>query len=196
MLTLTGAMEIIKTLAATNDSITIMLPEEERNYVQPRHQAISRLMAAWGPSLSSDLTRDDIIRTLSRRPTSAEGPPEDLFSPEIPRTAAFEFPALSVRTSPVWLQGHASESPGIAQGTSAKQLQAICNRQTTKQGAKDIYTSSKTAEDVSFTPFPASSCTKRLSRVCPSLLYHEPISCPISPHQELSGLNIECPRFL
>lgn len=130
---LLGAMGINNSLLVANDRITTLLTEEVRDYIQRRYQAVSRLMAARTPSLSSDVAQADIIRPASRRPSSLEGPASNLSPPEKFSAAAIESPGMSVRTSPIWLQGHASESPGIVQDTSAKRIQATA---PTKGSAK------------------------------------------------------------
>lgn len=130
---LLGALGINNSLLVANDRITTLLTEEVRDYIKRRYQAVSRLMAARTPSLSSDVAQADIIRPASRRPSSLEGPASNLSPPEKFSAAAIESPGISVRTSPIWLQGHASESPGIVQDTSAKRIQATA---PTKGSAK------------------------------------------------------------
>ena len=67
---LSGAMEILDILVAARSRITTLLPEDVRDYVQRRYQAVSRLMAAERPLLSCEPAPEDRVTTSSRYPRS------------------------------------------------------------------------------------------------------------------------------
>ena len=84
---LSGAMEILDIFVAARSRITTLLPEEVRDYVQRRHQAVSRLMAAERPFLSSEPAPEDRVPTPSRYPRSLEKPTKHLFLQEKPQSS-------------------------------------------------------------------------------------------------------------
>ena len=120
---LSGAMDIINNIAAVDDKIPTMLPKETRDYIQRRQETITRLRTAKRPSLSSEQILADTIHTASGLHTSEERSSQTLCSPDSLATAATAVPDVSVKTSPIWLRGHTSESSGVAQKALAKRLQ-------------------------------------------------------------------------
>lgn len=67
---LSGAMEILDILVAARSRITTLLPEEVRDYVQSRYQAVSRPMAAERPLLSCEPAPEDRVTASPRYPRS------------------------------------------------------------------------------------------------------------------------------
>ena len=122
---LSGAMEIIKTLATVGYEIRTVLPKETRDYIQRRRDTITHPRTAERPSLSSEQALADTIHTASRFPISEEGSLPNLFPTESLAIAAAAFTDVSVKKSPIWLQGNASESPEVAQEALAKRLQTV-----------------------------------------------------------------------
>ena len=82
-------------------------------------------MAAERPLLSSEPAPEDRVTTSSTYPRSLESLLSISFYKKNPRVAAVEFPDMLVRTTPISLHRHASESPGEAQNTSEERLKAI-----------------------------------------------------------------------
>ena len=84
---LSGAIEILDIWLAARSRITTLLPEEVRDDVQRRHQAVSRLMAAERPSLSSEPAPEGRVTTSSRYPRSLEKPTKHIFLQEKPQSS-------------------------------------------------------------------------------------------------------------